>query len=55
MLEMVLMALNQNTQAMNRLEEKTFEAVVDPRTMRNIKNLKDGFKEFEDMKNKSKK
>lgn len=55
MLEMVLIALNQNTQAMNRLEEKTFEAVVDPKKMKNIKNLKDGFKEFENIKNRAKK
>jgi tubulin-specific chaperone A len=55
LVEMCLSVIAQNTEAMNALKEKTFEAFVDPKKMQNIKNLKDGFKEFDNLKNRAKK
>jgi TP901 family phage tail tape measure protein len=55
LVEMVLVALNRNSDVMERIEQSGLEAYVNPKKMQNIKNLKDGFKEFDNLKNRAKK
>jgi TP901 family phage tail tape measure protein len=55
LVEMCLSVIAQNTEAIRELTEKTFEAVVDPDKMRNMKNLKEGIRKYEKLKEKTKK
>lgn len=55
LLEMCMTLIAQNTEVLRELKEKTFEAVVDPDKMRNMKNLKEGLKRYDNLKEKTKK
>ena len=55
MMQMMLSVIAENTAVMRELKDKTFEAVVDPDKMRNMKNLREGLKKFENIKEKAKK
>ncbi|MFY0481477.1 phage tail tape measure protein [Flavobacterium sp. PLA-1-15] len=55
MMQLLIKVVAENTEAINDLKSRPLEAVVDPRKLNNIKELKDGFKVYEDLKTKQKK